>query len=139
MAGAAAKKTLWAEQDRGGVLTPVSLRTRLKVKNTRGIFRVCCTVHEGHKHPTRGCYQRCERPGFPGEEFQEGKRGLEEGVRRRSGGELAKGVQRGAQHTPVTTLLETQALTGGNTTAAVPKPSLMPPGREASGGNVLSG
>eukprot|EP00959_Pyramimonas_sp_CCMP1952_P083527 1746277-Pyramimonas_sp.AAC.1 len=30
-----------------------SLRTRLKVKNTGGIFKVCCTVHEGHKRPKR--------------------------------------------------------------------------------------
>eukprot|EP00976_Prorocentrum_cordatum_P067532 1178782-Prorocentrum_minimum.AAC.2 len=34
--------------------TPLSLRTRLKVKNPRGIvFKVCCTVHEGHKRPKR--------------------------------------------------------------------------------------
>eukprot|EP00976_Prorocentrum_cordatum_P008987 178936-Prorocentrum_minimum.AAC.1 len=25
-----------------------------------------CTVHEGHKRPKRGCYQRREHPGFPG-------------------------------------------------------------------------
>eukprot|EP00959_Pyramimonas_sp_CCMP1952_P368428 7717443-Pyramimonas_sp.AAC.1 len=31
---------------------PVSLRTRLQVKNT--IFKVCCTVHGGHKRPERG-------------------------------------------------------------------------------------
>eukprot|EP00976_Prorocentrum_cordatum_P017859 360606-Prorocentrum_minimum.AAC.2 len=29
----------------GQVKTPARLRTRLKVKNTRGIFKVCCTVH----------------------------------------------------------------------------------------------
>eukprot|EP00959_Pyramimonas_sp_CCMP1952_P246154 5145085-Pyramimonas_sp.AAC.1 len=28
---------------------PLSLRTRLKVKNARGIFKVCCTVHEGNE------------------------------------------------------------------------------------------
>eukprot|EP00959_Pyramimonas_sp_CCMP1952_P322062 6739179-Pyramimonas_sp.AAC.1 len=38
------------------------LRIRLKVKNSRGIFKVCCTVHKGHKRPKRGCYQRCEHP-----------------------------------------------------------------------------
>eukprot|EP00959_Pyramimonas_sp_CCMP1952_P126339 2642415-Pyramimonas_sp.AAC.1 len=27
---------------------------------------VCCTVHEGHERPTRGCSQRCEHPGIPG-------------------------------------------------------------------------
>eukprot|EP00976_Prorocentrum_cordatum_P035450 720749-Prorocentrum_minimum.AAC.1 len=36
------------------VSTPVSLGTRLRVKNTRDIFKVCCTVHEGHKRPKRG-------------------------------------------------------------------------------------
>eukprot|EP00959_Pyramimonas_sp_CCMP1952_P307845 6442934-Pyramimonas_sp.AAC.2 len=37
-----------------------------QVKNTGGIFKVCCTVHEGHQRPKRGCYRRCEHPGFPG-------------------------------------------------------------------------
>eukprot|EP00976_Prorocentrum_cordatum_P032180 654317-Prorocentrum_minimum.AAC.1 len=31
----------------------LSLRTRLKVKNTGGIFKGCCKVHEGHKRPKR--------------------------------------------------------------------------------------
>ena len=35
------------------VWTPVCLRTRLIVKNTRGIFKVCGTVREGHKRPKR--------------------------------------------------------------------------------------
>eukprot|EP00959_Pyramimonas_sp_CCMP1952_P050291 1051072-Pyramimonas_sp.AAC.2 len=35
-------------------LTPASLRARPKVKNTRGIFKVCCTVHEGCNRPKRG-------------------------------------------------------------------------------------
>eukprot|EP00959_Pyramimonas_sp_CCMP1952_P314771 6589230-Pyramimonas_sp.AAC.1 len=37
-----------------------------KVKNTGGIYRVCCTVHEGHKRPKCGCNQRCEHPGVRG-------------------------------------------------------------------------
>eukprot|EP00976_Prorocentrum_cordatum_P110958 1195291-Prorocentrum_minimum.AAC.7 len=32
----------------------MSLRTRLIVKNTRGIFKVCCTVHEGREGGGRG-------------------------------------------------------------------------------------
>eukprot|EP00976_Prorocentrum_cordatum_P035006 711932-Prorocentrum_minimum.AAC.1 len=50
----------------GGGIRQASLTTRLKVKNTRGTFKACCRVHEGHKRPKRGCYQRCKRPGFPG-------------------------------------------------------------------------
>eukprot|EP00976_Prorocentrum_cordatum_P012742 254607-Prorocentrum_minimum.AAC.1 len=36
------------------VVTRVSLRTRQKVKSTRSILKVCCTVHEGYKRPKRG-------------------------------------------------------------------------------------
>eukprot|EP00976_Prorocentrum_cordatum_P089647 1187808-Prorocentrum_minimum.AAC.2 len=42
------------------------LRTRRKVKSTRGIPKVCGTVREGHKRPKRERYRRCKRPGFPG-------------------------------------------------------------------------
>eukprot|EP00976_Prorocentrum_cordatum_P019340 392233-Prorocentrum_minimum.AAC.1 len=51
---------------RSSVDAECSLGTRLKAKNTRGVFKVCCTVREGHKRPTRGCYRRCEHPGLPG-------------------------------------------------------------------------
>eukprot|EP00976_Prorocentrum_cordatum_P085931 1186294-Prorocentrum_minimum.AAC.2 len=37
----------------GQVSMPVSLRTRLKVKNARGILKVCCTVREGRERPKR--------------------------------------------------------------------------------------
>eukprot|EP00976_Prorocentrum_cordatum_P091688 1188625-Prorocentrum_minimum.AAC.3 len=39
---------------RSSVASLVSLRTRPKVKNTRSVFKVCRTVHEGHKRPKRG-------------------------------------------------------------------------------------
>eukprot|EP00959_Pyramimonas_sp_CCMP1952_P472254 9499750-Pyramimonas_sp.AAC.1 len=53
-------------RNRSSVASLVSLRTRLKVKITRGIFKVCRTVHEGHKRPKRWSYHRCEHPGLPG-------------------------------------------------------------------------
>eukprot|EP00976_Prorocentrum_cordatum_P088115 1187180-Prorocentrum_minimum.AAC.2 len=39
---------------RSSVASLVSLRTRLKAKNTRRNFKVCCTVHEGRKRPRSG-------------------------------------------------------------------------------------
>eukprot|EP00976_Prorocentrum_cordatum_P108594 1194872-Prorocentrum_minimum.AAC.4 len=64
----------------GQVWTPVSLRTRLKVKSTRAIFKVCCTSCNDQPKAITKCvvqykrgtniqnatYQRCEHPGLPG-------------------------------------------------------------------------
>eukprot|EP00976_Prorocentrum_cordatum_P019723 399938-Prorocentrum_minimum.AAC.1 len=86
----------------GGILTVKSgrqarLRTRLKVKNTRGVFKGCCTVLEGHKRPKRGP----RGSGGVPEGFRRGSGGVPEGFRRGSGGvpegfrRLSKGLRGG--------------------------------------------